>query len=146
MSTVMIYLLLALSSALGVTPTKPMTLSADTQLEDVLKKGAWVHNVRLGGRITIESRFLTFCDEGRVYERIWDDTGRHDSSGDWSLEKSADGDVLVLSGTQLLDHGRFFVTYAEKEKAIDLRYVQGGTTLRFESVRADTPSPCAESN
>ena len=145
MRTLMTHLLLlVLSSTLGATPTKPMTLSADTKLEDILKKGAWVHVVRLGGRITIESRSLTFCDEGRVYERIGDDTGRHDSHGDWSLERVADGDVLILSGAQLRDHGRFSITYSEKDKAIDLSL--GGSTLRFESVRAETPSPCAESN
>ena len=143
MMTCLLFLLLC--SPPSVAPANPVTASLDTQLEVVLTEGQWVYDVRLG-RVAIESRTLTFCGEGRVHERIMDDTGVHDSSGAWALERSADGDILVISGEKLRDRGRFAITDSQNEKAIYLRFESGGRTLRFQGQRGGSPSPCATPN
>ena len=124
-------------------PTAPSTGS---QLEDVITEWEWVHESNTGPpkhTIALESQTLTFCAGGRVREGIGDDTpGIHDSWGSWSLERSADGYVLTLSGEYLRYHGAFPVTRYEKEKAFYLHYGPGDIVWRYDAVRGVTPSPC----
>lgn len=138
-------LLLFLCSPLGMAQSKSQNKSTDIELKDVLTEGEWVHPVKLGNKFVIESEAFTFCAGRRVRQQIIDDTGIHTSWGEWSLEKSDDGHVLVLSGDQLLYRGRFPITYSEKERAFYLHVGSGDRTWRYEGQRGETPSPCTSS-
>jgi hypothetical protein len=135
---------MGLSGAFGVVPNALSFVSGSGQLEDVLKEGAWVHETRLSERNVVESWTLTFCDRGRVGERISDDTGMYDSYGTWTLEHTHDGDILTLSGEHLHYRGHFPITYSEKAKAFHLRWT-GETTMRFRAVKANDGAPCVAS-
>lgn len=136
---------MALSGAFGVTSGSLPFVSGGGRLEDVLKEGAWVHEARLGP-IVVESWTLTFCDKGRVCERIGDDTGTYDCDGTWTLERTDDGDLLILTGEYLRYRGRFRITYSEKERTFDLHTGTGDGILRFRSVKAGDGAPCTASD
>jgi hypothetical protein len=77
MITSMAYiLLLALPGALDT--ANPAAGSEGVKLADVLTKGSWECDANAGTPdhpIALESRTLTFCADGRVRERIINDTG-----------------------------------------------------------------------
>jgi hypothetical protein len=137
-------LLLVLPGALAAVPANPQAGSDSIKLADVLTKGSWEYKNNAGTPtrpIALEGITLTFCAGGRVRETITDDTGLGELYGKWALEHTDDGDVLILSGKYLRDHGRFSIKYLEKEKAIDLSIGSPQWTLRFQSVKTGD-EPC----
>jgi hypothetical protein len=113
-------------------------------LEDVLTKESWENEAYLGPpdhRIAIESRTLTFCACGHVHEETGDDTGIHFNFGKWALERTDDGDVLILSYEPVTwPRGRIHIKYFDKEKAFDMLF--GSYTLRFKSMKRYIPDWC----
>lgn len=115
------------------------------KVEELLTTNDWRHEVRQG-RIAIESRVLTFCVDGRLRERIFDDTGTHDSYGTWRVEHKDDVEVLVLAGESLRNRGRFALSHSRKELTIDLRMESGGGTTRFRGERRSPDTKCSAPN
>jgi len=148
MITSMAYiLLLVLPGALGTVSAKPQSGSAGAKFADILTKGSWAHVTRVGPpnhSIALESSTLTFCACGHVRETIGDDTGIHESYGNWALEPTDHGDVLILAG-ELRYRGRFSIKYLEKEQAIDLWFDAPERALRWQSVKT-YDDPCTSSN
>ena len=132
-------LLLVLWTPFGMALSNSQNTSKDTELKDVLTEGEWVQTVKLGNKFVIETQAFTFCAGGRVREENVDDTGIHISWGEWALEKSDGGFVLVFSGDLLRYRGRFPITYSEKERAFYLHVGSGDRTWRYEGQRGETP-------
>ena len=123
-------LVLVASQALEAAQHSPAADRDAAALLEVIVQDAWALDVRIG-RVAVESRVLVFRETGDVCERIFDDTGVHDASGKWTLERSNGSLVLVLTGEHLRDRGRFEVARLAKEDAIELRSLKSQRALRF---------------
>lgn len=113
---------------------RPLNRQTDgdiSHIRELLLRDAWVHNVRQG-RIAIESIVLMFREKDEVNERIYDDTGGHDASGTWQLEESGGKIILVLTGNNLRNRGRFALNPDPKGDWIELRPVDGETVVRCQ--------------
>lgn len=120
-----------------------MTLVAGpaSELRALLVKGSWAYEVKLG-RVAVERRVLTFCEDGRVRERIVDDTGVHDSAGTWRLDETGDTAVLLLSGDGLRERGRFTIRHLSREHAIELRFEGDERYARVYRSARGAGAPC----
>src|SRR5262245_23834595 len=118
-------LVLALADVFGSVPINPQSgspRSDGVNLAEILTTGSWEYRSYLGTPahpIGIEGLTLTFCGCGHVREVISDDTGMYEAYGSWAVERTDDGDVLILPDV-FRYHGRLSIKYLEKEKAIDL--------------------------
>ena len=137
-------LVLALPGAFGAVPANPQSQSDGVKLAEILTKGSWEYLTNAGTPdhpIALESITLTFCADGRLRQRIGNDTGVYDEYGKWKLERTANGDLLILSYEPLVwpryGGGRIRINYFEKEKAFDMLF--GSGTLRFQSVTEHEP-------
>jgi hypothetical protein len=124
-------LLLAVGATTAVLPMNNQSNSPISHMRELLLRDAWVHDVRLGP-IAVESLVLVFRETGELSERVFDDTGIHDAAGKWKLEESDGSVILVLGGGNLRNKGRFTLKEETKDDAIELRYVGGEATIRFE--------------
>lgn len=120
-------------------------VDAAASMRNALVESTWSLNVKLG-RVSIETRSLTFCADGTLRERIADDTGLHDAKGTWNLKASEGGLVLELTGAGIRDRGRYGITELPKERAIELRLVDSQRVLRFERGTRETASACDVAN
>ena len=123
------------------------TSMPDVELKDVLTKGSWEYEAKAGTRdqrVARERRTLTFCSCVHVRERFINESTTANLYGKWALERTDQGDVFVLSGAYLVDRGRFFIKYLEKEQAIDLWVGSPETAMRFQSVKTEE-DPCIRS-
>ena len=123
-----------LLSAALVTEALLMTGQTDraiSLLREVLLKHAWAHEVRIG-IVAIETRVLIFRETGEVSERIYDDTGVHETTGSWQLKEADGADILVLTGEGLRDKGQFSVKRDPQDKAIELREVGSDRAIQFQ--------------
>ncbi len=112
-----------------------------SELRALLVKDSWAYDVKIG-RVAVERRVVTFCDDGRVRQRIVDDTGVHDGDGRWTLDETGETAVLVLSGDGLRERGRFTIRYLSRENAIELRFDGDDRYARvFRSVKG-AGAPC----
>jgi hypothetical protein len=127
-----ILLILACSLLFGGT-VAPITSQKDrvADLRELLLQDAWIHTVR-SGPIAIESYVLVFRKDGELSETILDDTGGHHNAGSWQLEASDDQVVLVLTGDQLRNKGRFALQQVDKEAAIEFQRVGDDRAMKFE--------------
>jgi len=107
------------------------TDNAVSQLRELLLRDAWVHDVR-GDPIAFESLVLIFREKGEVSERVYDDSGWHDTVGMWQLEESDGKVVLVLTGDNLRYKGRFTLRPDVKGDVVELGDVGGETVVRFQ--------------
>ena len=55
----------------------------------------------------------------------------HDATGTWRLEESDGKMILAVTGDKLRNKGWFLLEQDAKEDAIELRRVEGETSLRF---------------
>jgi hypothetical protein len=140
-------LILILTGVLGTVPADPPAGSEGVKLEDILTNGSWKYENNAGTPdhpIAPDSITLTFCADGRLRQRIVNDTGLYDEYGKWKLEHMDAGDVLILSYEPLVwprySGGRITIKYFEKEKAFDMLF--GSYTLRFKSVKRYIPDWC----
>jgi len=124
-------LLLGVGATMAVLPMNNQSDRPVSHLREVLLRDAWVHDVRLGP-VAVESLVLVFRETGDVNERVFDDTGIHDAAGNWKLEESDGSVILVLSGENLRNKGRFNLKVEPKDDAIEFRTVGGEGTIRFE--------------
>jgi len=134
-SRIAVVLLLATGVLIEAMPINGQTDDAISRVRKVLVRDAWVHNVRLG-RIAVETCVLVFQETGEMSERIFDDTGIHDTAGTWKLEESDGKVILVLTGEHLRNKGRFALTQDAKE----LRLGEGETALRFQHQKGYRPA------
>lgn len=112
-------------------------------IRKTLCDGAWTRETRIG-RVAVESVTLFFCEDGTVVERIFDDTGRHEGTGTWTLDETENGSVLDVRGGNVRHRGRFDVAYAAKDRSLTLRIGEPKQAYRFEHRGSAGPSPCKE--